>query len=124
MSKKDSHLIDNLGADLKVELTSRLQAVQAELRGSVPVGERRLSPQEKLQRFLALKPQERDYFRAQLGDRWGKYEEEQLRYVVSILGGAAMNLLPYIAPTMAAALEADNPMVDRPEVGNEEEITV
>lgn len=123
-ARKDQHSLDLLGTELRGEVIARLAAMQDELRSGVPIGNRRLSPQEKLQRYMNLSPQQRDYFRQNLGDRWNSYEEEQLRYVVSMLGGAAMNLLPYIAPSMAAALELDNMgtgAMPGPEVDNEQE---
>jgi len=108
MAKSDFHQLDLLGDELRADLAQRLQAAQKELAGSVPMGQRRLSPVEKFKRYMALSSQERDFFRQSLGDRWGQYEEDQMRFAVSILGGAAANLLPYIAPTMAAAMEVDS----------------
>jgi len=112
--KGDYHALDLLAGDLNKELASHLKAVQQQLSAQVPIGERRLSPEEKFKRYMNMAPEERDYVRATLGDRWGQYEAEQLRFVVGRIGPAARFLLPYIAPTMAAALEVDNADSEEP----------
>ena len=116
----DRHKIDLLAEKLHSELKTLAQAGRRALQDDVPMGMRRMTPEEKFQGYMQLTPQQRDFMRTSLGDQWQGYEEEQLRFAVGKLGAAAMNLLPYIAPHMAMAMEVERNATQQPQDQEEE----
>lgn len=105
--KKDRHWLDLASEGLRDELQALKQTGVKALSGDVPIGMRRMTPQEKFQSYMQLTPKQRDFMRVKLGDQWQDYEQAQLNFAVSKLGAAAINLLPYIAPHMALAMEVE-----------------
>ncbi len=107
MAKGDIHRLHKLALDLQRDLVGRTERVAAKvLRGAVPLGTRKTSPEERLQYYLSLTPGQKLILQERLGpDAYADYEERQLKFLIDQIGPAASILMPYVAPNLTAGLE-------------------
>jgi len=107
MAEKDLHRLHRLALKVQQDLLSRGErAAKKALRGAVPLGTRKTTPEERLQHYLSLGPAQKMLLQEKLGpDSYQSYEETQLNFLVEKLGPAASILMPYIAPNLTAGIE-------------------
>ena len=107
MAEDDIHRLHRMALELQRDLVGRTSRVAAKvLRGAVPLGTRKTSPEERLQYFLSLSPGQKLVLQERLGpDAYADYEERQLNFLIERMGPAAAILMPYVAPNLTVGLE-------------------